>query len=329
MDLHRAHPAWRVKKWGHPETSPHPPLLHSLPPTRQLSPGGFHGDLSRNQGGDTPSAPGGWRHLTPKTEERKRLSPQEPRCKPRRSSPEAQGREAPRPGGPGAGPPVTGRQRVSPEHEARTEGRKGRAWPTVPFLAGAMSVHAEIPLPNRNAETCHRPLRPRSSSGGPGRCGPAASAHCCHRSPTARPLGPCAGLGPDRHMLGHLPAALPTGERGGRAPGAGPRGRTHPAGAAGAPAGSRGPPRWSAPRTAAAASPGSAGASAAAGRAEPGSRRAGCSCPTGEGAPRTSPAGPPADGVERAPGDVRRGTGRGPEASTQLGPERGLGGPGP
>ena len=239
--------------------------------------------------------------------------------------PRSAGAGGPTPRWPGGRTACHGPSESLPRARGKNGGKEGKSVANSAFLRR----RHECPLPNRNAETCHRPLRPRSSSGGPGRCGPAASAHCCHRSPTARPLGPCAGLGPDRHMLGHLPAALPTGERGGRAPGAGPRGRTHPAGAAGAPAGSRGPPRWSAPRTAAAASPGSAGASAAAGRAEPGSRRAGCSCPTGEGAPRTSPAGPPADGVERAPGDVRRGTGRGPEASTQLGPERGLGGPGP
>ena len=77
------------------------------------------------------------------------------------------------------------------------------------------------------------------------------------------------------------------------------RGGAHPACAAGAPAGSLGPPRWSAPHTAAAASPGSAGESSAAGRAEPGSRTAGCSGLTSEGAPRTFPAGIPGAGVAK------------------------------
>ena len=86
-----------------------------------------------------------------------------------------------------------------------------------------------------------------------------------------------------------VPPAAPTGEC---------QGCAHPACAAGAPDGSRGPPRWSAPCTAAAVSLGFAGASSAAGRAEPGSPTAGCSCLTGRGAPTTSPAGPPETGEE-------------------------------
>ena len=86
-----------------------------------------------------------------------------------------------------------------------------------------------------------------------------------------------------------VPPAAPTGEC---------QGCAHPACAAGAPDGSRGPPRWSALCIAAAVSPGFAGASSAAGRAEPGSPTAGCSCLTGRGAPTTSPAGPPETGEE-------------------------------
>lgn len=117
----------------------------------------------------------------------------------------------------------------------------------------------------------------------------------------------CPQIQPWAARRGSATPHAPHNQTGGRAHQ--PRGRTHPACAAGAPAGSRGPPRCSAPRTAAAASPGSAGASAAAGHAGPGPRTASCSSRTDAGAPRTSPAGPPGEGgggVVRPEGSMGR-----------------------